>query len=330
MKHLQITPLILAAALAAPLSAQAPNPVQQRVQDTNREPEMRDGVPLFRAEVVARTTSAINYRHRGGSTTIDFAGTPLLPKANGEAKVESKQGYIEIEVEFDDVEPATRFGPEYLTYVMWAITPEGRATNLGEVLLNGNRSKLNVSTELQTFGLVVTAEPYFAVSQPSDVVVMENIIRDDTRGQFQVLDATYDLLKRGTYTALAGQTMAPRTLDKKVPLEVYEARNALELSRFAGADRYAADTYRKAQAQLATVETYLAKKEKKKTLVGAAREAVQTAEDARLIALQRQAEEKLAEERAAAATREAEERQRAATARLQAELEQARAAQEAE
>jgi hypothetical protein len=130
---------------------------------------------------VARTTPAINYRHRGGATTIDFRGTPLLPKARGEAKVESKQGYIEIEVEFDNLVPATKFGREYLTYVMWAITPEGRATNLGEVLLNEDESKLNVTTELQTFGLVVTAEPYFAVTQPSDVVVMENVVRSDTR-----------------------------------------------------------------------------------------------------------------------------------------------------
>src|SRR5207247_3929769 len=134
--------------------------------------------PIYKItiNVVEREATAINYQHRAGSTTIDFRGTPLLPKARGEAKVESKQGYIEIEVEFDDLEPATRFGPEYLTYVMWAITPEGRATNLGEVILNGTKSKLDVTTELQAFGLIVTAEPYFAVTQPSNVVVMENFV----------------------------------------------------------------------------------------------------------------------------------------------------------
>src|SRR5262245_19717310 len=136
-------------------------------------------------DVVERTTKAINYRHRGGATTIDFKGTPLLPAARGEAKVESKQGYIEIEVEFDKLQSAARFGPEYLTYVMWAITPEGRGTSLGEVILNGTRSKLNVTTELQAFGLIVTAEPYFAVSQPSDVVVMENFVRADTLGKIE-------------------------------------------------------------------------------------------------------------------------------------------------
>jgi hypothetical protein len=145
-------------------------PVFAQTQPSQQRPS--GDVPVFRVTVVARTTPAINYRHRGGSTTVDFRGTPLLPKARGEAKVESKKGYTEIEVEFDDLVPATKFGPEYLTYVMWAITPEGRATNLGEVLLNEDKSKLNVTTELQAFGMVVTAEPYFAVSQPSDVVVM--------------------------------------------------------------------------------------------------------------------------------------------------------------
>src|SRR4029078_688942 len=136
--------------------------------------QQQDKQPIYTItiNVVGRTTKAINYQHRNGATKIDFRGTPLLPASRGEAKVESKQGYIEIEVEFRNLQSATRFGPEFLTYVMWAVTPEGRATNLGEVILNGTKSKLNVTTELQSFGLVVTAEPYFAVAQPSDAVVM--------------------------------------------------------------------------------------------------------------------------------------------------------------
>src|SRR5690606_21031304 len=129
-------------------------------------------------------------------------------------------------------------------YVMWAITPEGRATNLGEVLLNGNRSKLDVTTELQSFGLMVTAEPYFAVSQPSDVVVLENIVRPDTEGKIEVVQAEYQLLKRGSYVLNAGDDqVVPRTLDPETPLEVYEAHNAIQLARIAGADTYASDTY---------------------------------------------------------------------------------------
>jgi hypothetical protein len=160
MRRLAILTFILCAQLVFP--ARGSGALQQRSED---------GAPLYRftVNVVQRSTPAINYRHRGGSTKVDFRGTGLLPGSSGEAKVEAKQGYSEIEVEFDELQPASRFGPEFLTYVLWAITPEGRATNLGEVILNGNRSKLNVSTELQSFALIVTAEPYFAVSRPSDV-----------------------------------------------------------------------------------------------------------------------------------------------------------------
>jgi len=254
---------------------------------------------------VARTTPAINYRHRGGATTIDFRGTPLLPKARGEAKVESKQGYIEIEVEFDDLVPATKFGREYLTYVMWAITPEGRSTNLGEVLLNEDESKLNVTTELQTFGLVVTAEPYFAVSQPSDVVVMENVVRSDTRGIVERIDAKYELLTRGTYLMNTDPDRLPVRLDRKTPLELHEARNAVQLAEIAGADRYAAVTFQKASRLLSQAEDARERARGRRSIVMPAREAAQTAEDARLIALQRQDEERIARAQEAAAAREA-------------------------
>src|SRR5678810_645833 len=189
----------------------------------SQEPAADSPIMTISVNVVERTTKAINYRHRGGSTTIDFKGTALLPKARGEAKVESKQGYIEIEVEFDDLQTAAQFGPEYLTYVLWAISPEGRATNLGEVILNGTKSKLDVTTELQAFGLVVTAEPYFAVTQPSDVVVMENIIRPETRGKVEQIEAKYDLLKRGQYSVnVPPAELKAIPLDRATPLDLYE------------------------------------------------------------------------------------------------------------
>jgi outer membrane protein OmpA-like peptidoglycan-associated protein len=264
-------------------------------------------VPLYRVTVVARTTPAINYRHRGGSTTIDFRGTPLLPKARGEAKVESKQGYTEIEVEFDDLVPATKFGPEYLTYVMWAITPEGRATNLGEVLLNEDRSKLNVTTELQTFGLVVTAEPYFAVSQPGDVVVMENVVRADTRGVVEQIDAKYELLSRGTYVMTAdAQRASERRGDRKGPLDLREARNAVQLAAIAGADRYARETFDRASRLLGQAEQAREHGDNRRAVAMPAREATQTAEDARLIAIQRQDEERVARAREASSERESQ------------------------
>ena len=261
-------------------------------------------VPMvtFKTEVVAKTAKAINYRHRSGATKINFVGTAILPKARGEAKVESKQGYIEIEVEFDNLAPATMHGQEYLTYVMWAITPEGRASNLGEVLLNGTKSKLNVTTENQAFGLIVTAEPYFSVTQPSDVVVLENMVRPDTVGKVDVIDAKFDLLQRGNYSALVTQKMV---VDPKIPLDLYEARQAVQIARATGAAKYAADTFKKATDLLAQSEGYLARKAGMKPVAMISREAVQTAEDARVITVKRREEEQLMNERASAAEREA-------------------------
>jgi outer membrane protein OmpA-like peptidoglycan-associated protein len=245
-----------------------------------------------------------------------------MPTARGEAKVESKQGYIEIEVEFDDLQSASRFGPEFLTYVMWAITPEGRAINLGEIILNGTKSKLNVTTELQAFGLIVTAEPYFAVTQPSDVVVMENFIRKDTVGKVEEIDAKYELLQRGQYTVnVQPADLQPMTFDKKTPLDLYEARNAVRIAKWAGADVSAAESFQKASKLLEQAENYKSRKAGSKSIAMAAREAVQTAEDARLITLKRQEEERLAQERAASAEREAQAN--AATDRAKAEADAA-------
>ena len=260
-------------------------------------------MPVFRVTAVARTAKAINYQHRSGSTTIDFAGTSLMPNARGEAKVESKQGYMEIEAEFDDLQPATKNGAVYLTYVLWAISPEGRTANLGEILLNGTKSKLNVTTELQVFGLVVTAEPYFSVTRPSDLVVMENVVRADTKGKIEEIDANYELLQRGQYEPLANPLVL--NLDRKVPLELYEARNAVQIAKAMGADRYASETFQKAENSLNQAEAYQTRKAGSKPVTRSAREAVQTAEDARAIAVQRQEEEALANERQAAAEREA-------------------------
>ena len=268
--------------------------------------QQSEPVPIYRITVVGRTTTAINYRHRSGSTTIDFKGTELLPMARGEAKVESKQGYIEIEVEFDDLRPATQYGPEYLTYVMWAITPEGRPSNLGEVLLNGTKSKLNVTTELQAFGLIVTAEPHFAVTRPSNVVVMENTLRPETRGKIELVEAKYELLERGQYTAEVDRSqLVPLFLDSKRPLELSEAQNAVRIAQWSFADKYASETFNKATTLLRQAEDLQARKAGKKSVVMTAREAVQTAEDARLIAVKRRQEEQLANERRVAAEREA-------------------------
>jgi hypothetical protein len=255
-----------------------------------------------------------------------------MPAARGEAKVESKQGYMEVEVEFDNLQSATRFGPEFLTYVMWAITPEGRATNMGEVILNGTKSKLDVTTELQAFGLVVTAEPYFGVTQPSDVVVMENFVRKDTVGKVEAIDAKYELLQRGQYTVnVLPADLKPIPLDKNTPLDLYEARNAVRIAQWAGADKSASESFQKASKLLEQAEAYKLRKAGNKSISMTAREAVQTAEDARLITLKSQAEARLAEERAASAGREAIANTKAADARADAnDAERAAAAAQAQ
>lgn len=280
--------------------------------------------PIYRVNVTARTAKAINYQHRSGATKIDFRGTELLSNARGEAKVESKQGYIEIEVEFDELRPANNLGAEYLTYVLWAITPEGRTSNLGEILLNGTKSKLNVTTELQVFGLIVTAEPYYSVTRPSDLIVMENVVRADTTGKIEEIDAKYELLQRGQYKRLTNPLIL--RLDPKVPLELYEARNAVQIARAIGADRFAAETYQKAEKSLAQAEAYQQRRAGTKSVTMRAREAVQTAEDARAIAVKRQEEDALTTERQQSSDRE----QRAQSQKAAAQSETERVTRDAE
>jgi outer membrane protein OmpA-like peptidoglycan-associated protein len=271
------------------------------------EPQKTGTVPIYRIIVVARTTQAINYRHRSGNTRINFQGTTLLPEARGNAEVASKQGAIQIASEFQGLQPASKFGPEYLTYVLWAISPEGRPVNLGEVLFgtDGN-SKLNVTSNLQAFGMIVTAEPYFAVTQPSDVVVMENEVRADTKGQFEEVEAKYELLQRGQYELNVNPAeLQPINMDSRTPLELYEARNAVRIAKWTGAEHYASDSLNKAEVSLQSAEDYQARRGNKKSEITAAREAVQTAEDARIITVKKIDEERQASELQVSADAEA-------------------------
>ena len=301
--------------LVAAQSPQAPDLVRQSSDNAARMAAVA-ATPIYRVSVVARTTKAINYNHRSGSTKIDFRGTVLMPGARGDATVESQQGVIKIDARMERLEPATKFGPEYLTYVMWAITPEGRATNVGEILLDGDKTKLDATTELQSFALIVTAEPYFAVTQPSDVVVMENIVRQDTVGTIEQVDAKYELLQRGQYTLNVNPAdVKPLERTAKAPLELYEARNAVQIARWTGAERFAPDTYQKAVEGLQNAEGYLTQRTTAKRIDTVAREAVQMAEDARIITIKRIGEEQLDNERRAGADREA----RSETARAQAQ-----------
>ena len=288
------TKLLLAAGITLSLSAFA--------QSNSQVIEPMDHTPTYRVTVVSRSVQAVNYKHRGGATKVDFAGTDLMPQANGQAKVESKKGYIEIEVEFGNLEKPTTFGNEYLTYILWAISPEGRAVNLGEILVGDNhRSKVDVTTDLQAFALVVTAEPYYAVRQPSNVVVLENIIREDTKGTTEAMHTKYELLERGGYIP-TGYRFDPVILNTRLPLEFFEARNALRIAQSEGAETYAHDSYQHAVGLMNQVdEDATTKHTDRKAMIGVAREVVQTAEDARAITVKKIDEERLANERQAAA-----------------------------
>jgi outer membrane protein OmpA-like peptidoglycan-associated protein len=259
-------------------------------------------IVIYRENVVSRTTRAVSYKHRSGSTKIDFAGTDLMASAQGEARVESKRGALEIKAEFSGLERPTAFGNEYLTYVLWAISPEGRAMNIGEVLVGENRrSKLDVTTDLQAFAMIVTAEPYYAVRRPSNVVVLENVIRPDTVGASEVVDAKFELIDRGGYIP-TGYNFDPVVLSARLPLEFYEARNAVRIAQSAGAATYATTSYENAVAQLKLVDDMAAMRHvESKELIAKSREVVQTADDAREIAVKREDADRLAAERDAAA-----------------------------
>src|SRR5438128_6804524 len=300
--------------------------------------------PVFRVKVVSRTTKAVNYRHRGGSTMVDFKGTSLMPEASGKGKVDSKAGRLEISADFAHLAPASKFGAQYLTYVLWAVTPEGCSVNLGEVIPN-NEGKfgLEVTTDLQAFGMVVTAEPYFSVTRPSNLVVVENIIRYETKGFEEAIDARFDMLEGGQYTIdVPGAQLPSSTADPKTPLDLLEARNAVAIAKAAGASQYAADSLSKAQDFLARAEDYLRRKQGRTPIGTVSRGATQMAEDARVLTLQRKEQERvaaekqrmqLAQEKAEAdakASAEAEARAKAqaeedARRRAQAELDQAAA-----
>ena len=252
-----------------------------------------------------------------------------MPSANGVAEVNSKRGSIAIEAEFGNLQKPTTFGNEYLTYVLWAISPEGRAVNLGEVLIGGNhRSKLNVTTDLQAFALIVTAEPYYAVRQPSNVVVLENVVREETKGTTEAVNAKYELMERGGYIP-TGYKFDPVILNAKLPLEFFEARNAVRIAQSEGAEQYAPDSYQHAVQLMNKADGEATDKHiDKKPLIATSRETVQTAEDARAIAVKKMDDVRLANERQDSADAQAKSLAEAAEAtrrKEQAESDAARA-----
>lgn len=304
-----------------------------------------ESAPIYHVTVVERTIKAVNYQYRNGPTFIDFRGTVLLPKGKGEAMVESRQGRTEIDTHLEHLTQPQQFGREYLTYVLWAISPEGRPHNLGEIVPGGSdKASLRVTTDLQAFAMIITAEPYSAVRQPSDVVVMENQVRPDTAGSTESVNAKYELLPRGQYTWHVSDSLsaevanAPKVSAKEYDalLELYQAENAVGIAGAAHAEKYAPGTYERALQLLKEAQQYHASKAEYRLVVEDAREAAQTAEDARLIAVQRQqtddlssakAELSKAQADAASAQQAAQEAQARADAEIQKARDEVQAAQ---
>lgn len=304
---------------APPLYPAPGNPADQQSQQN--QSGLPSQMPVFRVNVYARTVRAVNYRNRGGSTSLDFKGTDLMPQVTGRAKVDSKAGRFQIDADFDHLQPPISLGGQYLTYVLWAITPDGRAVNLGEVLPGGNgKSKIVVTTDLQAFALLVTAEPYFAVTHPSNKVVAENVILPKTKGFDESVDAKFDVLEGREYTIDVPADQLPSAqASPNVPLDLLEARNAVAIAKAANAQQYAPDSLMKAEDMLQRAEDYYQRKQGQTPIGTAARGAVELAEDARVLSLRR--EEQAREE----AQHRAEE---AAKAKAEADAQAAQQAQQ--
>ncbi|PYX23326.1 MAG: flagellar motor protein MotB [Acidobacteria bacterium] len=299
-------------------------------QDQTRVEPM-DHTPVYRVKVVSRSAEAVNYQHHSGKTSLDFRGTNLMPDARGRATVESRTGRIEINTELEHLQSPRSFGPEYLTYVLWAITPEGRASNLGEVpVFDDGKSSVKVTTDLQAFGLIVTAEPYFAVTRPSNLVVLENVVRKNTKGWEEPIDTKFDAVERGQYTVDVNVADLPATsADHSAPVDLLEARNAVAIARAEGADRYAPDSFSKAEDFLRRAEDYSNRKQSDKAIATVARGAVQSAEDARVLSIRKRQEERQEAERRATEQRAIEAQNQAEQAQQSAEQAKAQADDEA-
>jgi outer membrane protein OmpA-like peptidoglycan-associated protein len=328
-------------ALSGRVIAQEANPTEKQPDAQQQPVELNHGEPLYKIEVVARDIPAINYFHRSKETKIKFEGTDLLPSARGEAEVKAEGGRTRIELHIAGMSPANGFGPEYMTYVLWGVTPEGRPVNLGEILPTGSkdRSDMTVTTNLQTFGLIVTAEPYFAVTMPSDVVVAQNMVDEKTAGVIEHVNAHYTLLPRGAYAQTAGRhsVLHPVTRDERSPLELYEAVNAINIAEAGGASKYAADTMQTARTALQNARDMDSHKSgDRKQVITYAREATQAAEDARIITIRKikeedEAAQRKAREDAEVAAKQAQEQSaQDAAQRAQAEAAQREAQERAE
>jgi outer membrane protein OmpA-like peptidoglycan-associated protein len=316
----------LASALCLTAAAQEPNPttVAPGAKSADVITQGQNGIYIYHVNVVQRSLDAVNYFNRSGTTHVGFTGTNLMPAAHGDAKVNPVTGKTNIDVHFEGLTPANGFGPEYLTYVLWAISADGRPQNLGELELAGGKANLTVTTGFQSFGMIVTAEPYFAVSQPSDVIVLQNVFTDKTQGVLQQVNVHYSLLPRGLYANTQGAKSIenPITDREHTPLALFEAYNAQRIAASVGADKYAPDIMKEVATDIQNAQGMQDNKHRDiKMEFTYAREAVQRSEDARITTLRKEAEQRQQEAQDA----KVEAQQQAQQSQLQAAQAQAQA-----
>src|SRR6201993_2636346 len=252
------------------------------------------------ADVVSKSIKAVGYEVGGGSTKVIFLGTSAASQASGEAKVEAKTGGTSIELKVTSMPQPTSLGAEFLTYVLWTVTPDGSTNNIAEIPIDkdGN-GKLSTKAQSQTFAMIVTAEPYSAVQLPSELVVLENDTKKNTKGKIYP-DNSYKLMKRSQYTKL-GNPLALTPDLKNVPLDMYEARNAVDIAKSQKAQQYAPEIFSKAEGSLQLAENSLASQADKALIITNARQTMQFAEDARALSAERQETERIQQEKDAAA-----------------------------
>jgi outer membrane protein OmpA-like peptidoglycan-associated protein len=275
--------------------------------------------------VISGTVAAVGYPVGGGGTKVTMVAQPAASQASGEAKVEAKRGGTDVSLKVAGLPQPTVLGPEFLTYVLWTVTPDGTTTNLGEIPIDKTgQGKLDATAQSQTFALIVTAEPYYAVHIPSELIVLVNETRKNTKGKIYP-DNSYKLMRRSEYTK-QGNPLALTPDLKKIPLDIYEARNAVEIAKSRGAEQYAPEIFSKAQSSLQMAENALTQDSGKNQVISASRQTIQFAEDARALAVRRETAQRTEKEKqdaaaaAAAQAKAAADARAAEEARRQAEL----------
>jgi outer membrane protein OmpA-like peptidoglycan-associated protein len=245
--------------------------------------------------VVKRKTLAIRYKNND-NTAVNMVGSAVTPRALGKAQIKHQNGRTRIKLEMANLGNPQAISPYYTTFVLWAIAPEGQADNLAELPIQA-KIKSEVTTNFQTFGLIITAEPHSAVKLPSPLIVAENTLRSATQGGIQTSSIEYTG-DPGTFYSASLPTEPSLIADYSTPLLILGARRAVEIARRADARRYAETELRESEVKLAALEQMWPEQRKhQEKFSGTAHDVMRIAENARTQAIERGIQARLADER---------------------------------